>query len=319
MSRRFIQTRPVIMAAMVAVTALPSKAAAEDALFESRRLTPPAEFTASIEGPAVDVAGALYVANFRRRGDIGKVAAGATRAAPFTNLPEGSIPNGIRFDRDGRMYVADFKGNTVFVIERGQSAPHPYVKARFTQPNDLAIAADGTLYASDPDFGGKTGRIWRITRGADGRGRAEVMTSERERFGVTNGIDLSPDDKTLFVSESRTREVWAYRIDGSRLADPRLMHRFDGPPDSELDGLRTDRAGNIYVTRPGAGKVSVIAPDETVPREIRTLGKTPSNLTFGGADGKTVFVTQVDGRLVETFRVDRAGREPCLQAGGSTC
>jgi sugar lactone lactonase YvrE len=43
------------------------------------------------------------------------------------------------------------------------------------------------------------------------------------------------------------------------------------------------------------------------------LGKELTNLTFGGPDGKTVFVTQSQGGFVETFRVDRPGREPCLQ------
>jgi signal peptidase len=49
-------------------------------------------------------------------------------------------------------------------------------------------------------------------------------------------------------------------------------------------------------------------------REVRLRGKVPTNLTFGGPDGKSVFVTQKDGKFVETFRVDRPGREPCLQA-----
>ena len=60
----------------------------------------------------------------------------------------------------------------------------------FNQPNDLAIAADGTLYASDPDFEGRTGQIWRIPRGPDGKGRGEVMSAEPKpgaatKLGVT--------------------------------------------------------------------------------------------------------------------------------------
>jgi signal peptidase len=45
-------------------------------------------------------------------------------------------------------------------------------------------------------------------------------------------------------------------------------------------------------------------------------GKQPTNLTFGGPDGRTVFVTQKEGRFIEAFRVDRPGREPCLQVPG---
>jgi signal peptidase len=128
-------------------------------------------------------------------------------------------------------------------------------------------------------------------------------------MGATNGIDLSPDGSTLYVSESDNRQVWAYRLDGNKLADPRLLKTFE---DFELDGLRTDVDGRILVARPNAGSVAVLAPDGNLVREIALRGKVPSNLTFGGPDGKTVFVTQVDGRFVEAFRSDRPGREPCL-------
>jgi hypothetical protein len=49
-------------------------------------------------------------------------------------------------------------------------------------------------------------------------------------------------------------------------------------------------------------------------REVPLRGKVPTNLTFGGPDGRSVFVTQKDGKFIETFRADRPGREPCLQA-----
>jgi signal peptidase len=290
--------------------------AADDALFVSKRITPPGEYTAGIEGPAVDASGNLYVVNFKQSGNIGKVAPGASQSELFTSLPAGSIGNGIRFDRQGRMYIADFvkHKNNVWVIERGETTPRVYFHSdRFNQPNDLAIAADGTLYASDPHFASPAGgQIWRITRGPDGNGRGEVMSSTR-RLGVTNGIDLSPDGATLYVSESNSRQVWAYRLDGNKLLDPRLVRTF---ADFEVDGLRTDVDGRIYLARLSAGKIAIIAANGSLEREVPTLGKQPTNLTFGGPDGKTVFVTQKEGRFIEAFRVDRPGREPCLQVPG---
>jgi sugar lactone lactonase YvrE len=172
------------------------------------------------------------------------------------------------------------------------------------------MAADGTLYASDPKFSAQTGQIWRITRGADGKGDGELMSSTRPHTGVTNGIDLSPDGATLYVSESDTLEVWAYRLEGTKLLDARLVRKF---PDFEVDGLRTDVDARIFLARPSAGKVAVIVADGTLVREIALRGKGPTNLTFGGADGKTVFVTQTDGRFIEAFRTDRPGREPSMQ------
>ena len=288
--------------------------AAEDGLFASRRITPEGEYTPGIEGPAVDASGNLYVVNFQQSGSIGKVAAGASQSQLFALLPVGSIGNGIRFDRQGRMYVADFKKHNVWVIERGETTPQVYFHSdRFNQPNDLAIAADGTLYASDPRFASPSGgQIWRITRGPDGKGRGEVMSSTR-RLGVTNGIDLSPDGTTLYVSESNSRQVWAYRLDGSKLLDPRLVMGFS---DFEVDGLRTDVDGRIYLARLSAGKIAIIAADGSLEREVPLRGRQPTNLTFGGPDGKTVFVTQKEGRFIEAFRVDRPGREPCLQVPG---
>ncbi|WP_130583598.1 SMP-30/gluconolactonase/LRE family protein, partial [Bradyrhizobium sp. Leo170] len=241
--------------AVVAAFVAGPRANAQDTLFVSQRVTTPGEYTAGIEGPAVDASGNLYAVNFRQSGNIGKVAPGASQSQLFTSLPTGSIGNGIRFDRDGRMYIADFKKHNVFVIERGDSTPRVYFHSDlFNQPNDLAIAADGTLYASDPRFSSGSGQIWRITRDADGKGRGEVMSSTRPRMGVTNGIDLSPDGTTLYVSESDSRQVWAYRLEGSRLLDPRQVRRF---ADFEVDGLRTDTSGRIFLARPSAGNIAI--------------------------------------------------------------
>lgn len=68
----------------------------------------------------------------------------------------------------------------------------------FNQPNDMTVARDGTIYASDPHWKQHDGQIWRIHRSADGAVAGERMTADR-RMGTINGIDLSPDGKTLYV------------------------------------------------------------------------------------------------------------------------
>src|ERR1700738_3662196 len=90
--------------------------AAQEAPFQSRQLTPSGEYTFGIEGPAVDERGNLYVVNFGKPGTIGKVAAGASQSELFAVLPEGSVGNAIRFDREGRMFVADYKKHNVFLV-----------------------------------------------------------------------------------------------------------------------------------------------------------------------------------------------------------
>lgn len=302
----------ILVAAHVAafLAALLTSAAAEPALFESRQLTPSGEYTSGIEGPAVDANGTLYVVNFDKQGTIGALSPGAPASALFAGLPEGSVGNAIRFDRDGRMYVADYRNHNVFVFERGQNEPRIYFHSdQFNQPNDLTVAEDGTIYASDPQWRRHDGQIWRITRGPDGDGRGEVMSSDR-KMGTTNGLDLSPDGQTLYVGESETREIWAYRLDGEKLLAPRLVKRF---ADFSLDGLRTDIDGRLYVTRILKGTIAVLSPDGKLIREIPLRAKEPTNLAFGGPDGKTVFVTQRQGGFIEALRVDRPGREYCLQ------
>ncbi len=310
-SRRALSTALRVATLGIATFGAATAFAAEAALFESRRITPAGEYTFNIEGPAVDARGNLYVVNFRRPGTIGIVPPGASASALFMELPEGSLGNAIRFDRAGRMFIADWKKHNVFLIEPGQTRPVVYFRSdRFNQPNDLAVAANGTLYASDPHWKRREGQIWRITQGPDGRGIGEVMQSDR-KMTTTNGIDLSPDGKTLYVGESETREVWAYRIEGSKLLDGRLLIRFG---DLDIDGLRTDVDGRLFVMRILKGTIVMLSPDGKVLREFPATAKEPTNLAFGGPDGRTVFVTQRKGGFIEAFRTDRPGREFCLQA-----
>jgi signal peptidase len=177
------------------------------------------------------------------------------------------------------------------------------------QPNDLTLARNGTIYASDPNWKGHSGQIWRITKAADGLVQGQVMTAPRD-MGTTNGIDLSPDKHTLYVGESLTGELWAYDLRDNELINARLVKTFER---DTIDGVRTDVDGRLFVARIQRGLVDVIDADGTVVREIGLKGKEPSNLAFGGEDGRTIYVTQRQGGFIESFRTDREGREHCLQ------
>lgn len=319
-------------ACWLAAISFAGAALAAEQLFVSDRIALPGEYPSGIEGPAVDARGNLYVVNFKQKGTIGILKPGAPKSELYAPLPDGSVGNGIRFDLQGRMYVADFPKHIIHVFDAGSTTAQTYFPAptstegnpAFNQPNDLAIARDGTLYASDPNRDG-TGRIWRITRGSDGKVTGKIMTSSSPRpQGKTNGLDLSPDNKTLYVSELRVNgppgmppkakaAVYAYRIDDLKLADekkPAEFAKFD------VDGLRVDTDSRIFVARPDTGVVAIIVPPGSVGAahaDVPTRGSAPTNLTFGGADGREVYVTQSQGGFIERFRTDRPGREPCLQ------
>jgi sugar lactone lactonase YvrE len=293
--------------ALVSLAVSPS--AAQQPTFLSQKVTPADEYTFGIEGPAVDDKGNLYVVNFGKQGTIGKLAPGASQSELFATLPEGSVGVAIRFDRDGRMFVADYKKHNIFLLGTDGTTIETYFHSDdFNQPNDMTIAADGTIYASDPHWKSHDGQIWRIAKTADGSVRGEKMQADRP-MSTTNGIDLSPDGKTLYVGESDTNEIWSYRIDGAKLLAPKLVKKFD---DFSIDGIRTDISGRLFVARILKGTIAVLSPAGVVEREIKLTAKEPTNLAFGGADGKTIFVTQRKGGLIESFRTDQIGREHCL-------
>src|SRR5262249_29870605 len=155
------------------------------------------------------------------------------------------------FDRKGIMYVADYVTHTVLRIDPATRKITVFAhNDNMHQPNDLAITPDGTLYASDPDWGKSTGQVWRIDRD----GKTALVA---RNMGTTNGIEVSPDGKTLYVNESVQRNIWAFDIgrDGA-LSKKRLLKKFD---DHGFDGMRCDVDGNLYVTRYGKGTVAVVS------------------------------------------------------------
>jgi sugar lactone lactonase YvrE len=284
--------------AVLMSAALFSSGAEKEKLFAATPLTAEKVFTAGIEGPACDARGNIYVVNYAKQQTIGKITPEG-KGEVWVTLPGKSTGNGIVFDRKGMMYVADYVGHNVLRIDPKTRKITVYAhNGRMHQPNDLAIAPDGTLYASDPDWNHGTGQVWRI----DLRGKTSQVA---EKMGTTNGIEVSPDGKTLYVNESVQRNLWAFDIgkDGS-LSRKRLLKKF---PDYGFDGMRCDVDGNLYISRYGKGTVAVVSPAGKVLREIDVLGEAPSNLCFGGPDGRTVYVTEVKKQRLVQFRVDRPG------------
>lgn len=269
-------------------------------LFVATPLTAPGSFTDGIEGPACDAEGNVFAVNFARQQTIGRVTP-AGRASWFVDLPGKSTGNGIRFDRQGQMLVADYVAHNILRIDPKTRAVAVLAhEPTMNQPNDLAIAPDGTLFASDPNWNAGTGQLWRFEAG----GQTTRLASD---MGTTNGIDVSPDGHTLYVNESVQRNVWAFDLSPDHtLTNKRLLHQFD---DFSLDGMRCDVDGNIYVTRHGKGTVAKLSPTGEVLREIDVLGKSPTNICFGGPDGCTAYVTEADRKRLVQFRVDRPGRE----------
>ncbi len=297
MSKNRTGGKTVVATLMVAALTC-SADGVEEALFVASALTKPGEFTEGIEGPACDRNGNIYAVNFARQQTIGRTSPEG-QSEVFVTLPGSSTGNGIVFDLTGMMFVADYVGHNVLKIDpKSRSISVLAHDERMNQPNDLAIAPNGTLYASDPNWKAGTGQLWRV----ETNGRATLLATN---LGTSNGIEVSPDGRTLYVNESVQRKVWAWRIESDGgISAKRLVKEF---PDFGFDGMRADVDGNLYITRHGKGTVVKMSPQGEVLQEVAVLGSKPSNLCFGGPDGRTVYVTEVDQTRLVRFRVDRPG------------
>ncbi len=268
-------------------------------LFVSSELTPAKSFTSGAEGPAVGPTGIVYAVNYAKQGTIGQVTVDG-KSSLFLELPSGSVGNGIRFDSKGNMLIADYTKHNILKVNMLTKAVSVFAhNPKLSQPNDIAIDNKDRLFASDPNWKENTGRIWRI----DTDGKFTMLDS----MGTTNGIEVSPDNKYLYVNESVQRKVWKYDLNAKgEISNKRLIHEF---PDFGMDGMRCDVDGNLYITRHGKGTVAKLSPTGKLIREISTIGKLPSNIAFGGKDGRTAYITLQDKGNMESFRVDKPGRE----------
>lgn len=266
-------------------------------LYKSSVLTPVNSSTDGVEGPGIDRNGNVYYVNYVHEGTIGQITPEG-KTSIFVELPEGSVGNGIRFDHSGNMLIADYTRHNILKVNMADKKISVFAhEPKMSQPNDIAIDSKNRLYASDPDWERLTGRIWRI----DVDGKVTLLDS----LGTANGIEVSPDEKTLYVNA--VPDVWAYDLSPKGdISNKRLLINF---PDFIMDGMRCDVKGNLYIARFGKGVVAVVSPEGKLIREILLTGKKPTNVAFGGKDGCTVYVTLQDQGNLECFRTDTPGRE----------
>lgn len=177
---------------------------------------------------------------------------------------------------------------------------------RLNSPNDITCGPDGSLWFSDPSFGiasdfeGERAEqelphaVYRID-GATG-----ALSRVIDDLQGPNGLAFSPDGRVLYVIESRARPhrlIWAYDVEGARLANQRLLIDAGGP--GAFDGMAVDVQGNLWCGfgsdgSPGADPaaldgVRVYGPDGRALAHIH-LPERCANLCFGGAKGNRLFM-----------------------------
>jgi gluconolactonase len=225
---------------------------------------------------------------------------GYTGEAAFTGREPGS--NGLAFDNEGRLVFCQHGNRAISRLEkdgRRTVLADRYQGKRINSPNDVIFKSNGDIYFTDPPFGlpgtyDDPARevdfcgVYRVTRD----GNVTLLTKEVQ---APNGIAFSPDEKTLFVSDS-ARTLWfAFEVqpDGT-LGASRVLYdgtalKKDRP--GVADGLKVDARGNLFAAAPGG--IFVIAPDGTLLGRF-DFGTATGNCAFGD-DGKTLFITSNTG------------------------
>jgi len=257
-------------------------------------LLPEGTFTKGMEGPAVDSLGNVYAVNYLGQGSIGMVTPKGEHSL-YMNLPAGSVGNGIRFDKIGRMYIADYTGHKIFRTNYTKNVLEIFAQdTLMNQPNDIAISpVSQFVYASDPNWKDSTGMLWM----ADTSGVLQLI---EKQMGTTNGIEVSPSGKLLYVNESIQRKIWVYDLDQNNFpVNKRLFYFFN---DFGMDGMRCDKQGNLFVTRHGKGTVVMLSPKGVLLKEYTLKGKLPSNLTFSN-DYSKIYVTLADRGCFEVIEI----------------
>ena len=242
------------------------------------------------EGPASDGKGNLYFTDVANA-TIHKIDA----AGEVSVFVEDSGPaNGLMFNRDGDLYACDMSGQLVAWIvatKEQRVLAEGFEGERFNAPNDLVIDATGGVYFTDPQFRAPQplpqGGQGVYYRAADG-----TVTRLIDDLPAPNGILLSIDEKTLYVFPSMTSEMKAYPVEApGKLGAERAFCKVtnaDGGDRGGCDGATIDEHGNVYLST-ALGLQVFSSEGESLG--VIEIPEQPSNCTFGGPDGKTLYVT----------------------------
>ena len=289
----------------------------------------PATMIAFTEGPAADADGSVYFSDIENN-RILKLAPDGFRSV-FREPSHRT--NGQTFDQQGRLLHcegAEFGPGGGRRVTRTDLATGDYTVltdrydgVRYNSPNDICVDGQGRIYFTDPCYGDRTQMemdvegVYRID--LDGRAVRILAQPQVER---PNGLAVTQDSRRLYVVDScpvpgGNRKIWSFDLDAD--GNPHAQRLvYDFAPGRGGDGMRLDVEGNLYVAagilRPRqSGETAdvppgiyIISPDGQLVGRIAIVEDVLTNLAFGGADGRTLYITA--GKTLFTTRVAVPGQ-----------
>ncbi|MCC7426276.1 MAG: SMP-30/gluconolactonase/LRE family protein [Alphaproteobacteria bacterium] len=259
-----------------------------------------------LEGPAVDRAGNLYCVDLAH-GRIFRIT--PDRQWQVFAAYDGQ-PNGLKLHKDGRVFVADHQ-HGILAFDPATGARRPIAErgsdgARFLGLNDLSFGSEGDLYLTDQgdsSLDDPCGAVYRLRRTGE-------MDLIRRGFAAPNGLVLNRAETSLFVSATRTNQVFACPVARDRpgAAKTRIFLQLSGGL-AGPDGMAADEADNLVVVQAGSGSVWVFSPlGEPLYRIRSCAGIRVTNVAYGDADRRSLFITEAEQGVILKARLPVPGR-----------
>ncbi|HEX4986177.1 MAG TPA: SMP-30/gluconolactonase/LRE family protein [Burkholderiales bacterium] len=247
--------------------------------------TPPGSL---LEGPSFDREGRFWCVDVQT-GRVYRVGADGT----FHKVAEyDGWPNGLKFHRDGRGFIADYKRG-IMLLDPVNGRVTPYLTEYRGMPfkgcNDLFFAANGDLYFTDQGLTGlhdPTGRLFRLTP----QGKLDCLL---DNIPSPNGLVMNRDETQVLLAVTRGNCVWRVPFvrDGS-IAKVGLYVQLSGGGGGP-DGLALDEDGGLVVAHVGMGSVWTFdALGEPAHRIVSKVGLHTTNVAFGWPDRDVLYITE---------------------------
>ncbi len=160
----------------------------------------------------------------------------------------------------------------------------------FIEPNDVIVKRDGTIWFTDPNLG-LTQPLDKAVHGVYRLDpKTKVVTRLTTALNAPNGIAFSPDQRTLYVTDTAGEGLVSFPITAGDTLGPARHLQITG-----CDGVGVDEKGDIWATT-CSSSILITNPAGKEIGEI-DVPDTTTNLAWGGSRGKTLFVTTQEGRI----------------------